>query len=196
MRIDFSRKSDGFLNGFPAFARQPEDEGAMDGDAEIVAVLGEPPRDIDQHSLFDVVQDLLIARFVADQEQSEPVVAQDLQRPTRDIRLGIAGPRDAKLSEFAGNGLCARQVVGKGVVIEEELLNLGECRLRPSDLVDDVANAAGAVAMTADGLRPQAERAARFAASAAVEGDVGMLQIADEIPLNVEIPLVDRRYER
>ena len=52
------------------------------------------------------------------------------------------------------------------------------------DLLDHMADAAGAVAMAADRLRPQAEGAARFAAAAGVERDVGMLQIADEVVLD------------
>ena len=54
---------------------RPEDEGAVDGDAELVAVLGEAARHVDQHALLDVVQDLLVAGFVADQQQAQPVVA-------------------------------------------------------------------------------------------------------------------------
>ncbi len=50
-------------------ARQPEDEGAVNLDAEFVAVLGEALGHVDQHALLDVVQDLLVAGFVADHEQ-------------------------------------------------------------------------------------------------------------------------------
>ena len=50
--------------------------------------------------------------------------------------------------------------------------------------------------MTADGLRPKAECAARFAAAAGINGNVGVLQIADEVVFDVEITFVDRRNER
>ena len=52
-----------------------------------------------------------------------------------------------------------------------------------------------AIAMAADGLRPEAEGAARFAAAPRVEGDVGVLQIAAEIILDDEVALIDRRDE-
>ena len=54
---------------------RPEDEGAVDLDAELVAVLGEALRHVDQHALLDVVQDLLVAGLVADHEQPAAVVA-------------------------------------------------------------------------------------------------------------------------
>ena len=72
----------------------------------------------------------------------------------------------------------------------------GKCLLRPGDLLDHMADAARAVAMAADGLRPQAEGAARFAAAAGIERDVGVLQIADEVILDPQVALVDRRDER
>ena len=153
-------------------------------------------RDVDQHALLDVVQDLLVAGLVADQEQPQPVVPHDLQSRARHVGLGVAGPDDAELADLACQRLDARQVVGQRVVVEEELLDLRERLLRPCQLLDDVADAARAIAMAADGLRPQAEGAARFAAAAGVERDVGVLQIADEIILDLEVALVDRRDER
>ena len=55
-------------------AGQAEDEGAVDLDAELVAVLGELLGDLDPHALLDVVQDLLVAALVADQQQPQAVV--------------------------------------------------------------------------------------------------------------------------
>ena len=115
-----------------ALAGQPEDEGAVDGDAELVAVLGEAPRHVDAHALPDVVQDLLIAAFVADQQQPQAVVAHDLERLARHIGLGVARPGDAELAELARDRLGARAVVGEGVVVEEELLHLRKRGFAPS----------------------------------------------------------------
>ena len=50
---------------------------------ELVAVLGELLRHLDPHALLDVVQDLLVAALVADQQQPQPVVAQHLQASSR-----------------------------------------------------------------------------------------------------------------
>src|SRR5262249_60034674 len=87
-------------------------------------------------------------------------------------------------------------VVGERVVVEEEFLDVREGGARPGQLLDHMPDAAYAVAVPADGLRPQAEGATRFAAAAGVERDVGMLQVAAEVVLDDEVALVDRRDER
>src|SRR5579862_314079 len=65
MRIDLRGEADGLLDGFLGFTRKAEDEGAVNGDSKLVTVLGEPAGHVDAHALLDVVQDLLIAGFVA-----------------------------------------------------------------------------------------------------------------------------------
>ncbi len=85
------------------------------------------------------------------------------------------------------------QIVGERVVVEEEFLHLRESLLGPRHLLDDVTDAAGSVAMTTHGLRPQAECAARLAAASGVERQVRMLQIPDEVVLDPEVPLVNGR---
>ncbi len=168
----------------------------MDGDAELVAIPGEAARDVDAHALSDVVKDLLVAAFVTDEQEPQAVVAHHFQRIARHVGLGVARPGDAQLAQLARDRLGARPVVREGVVVEEELPHLREGGFRPADFVDDVADAAGAVAMAADGLRPQTERAARFASAPRVERQIGMLEVADEIILDGQIALVDRRDER
>src|SRR4029453_7672802 len=56
VRINLGGKPDRLLDRLPGFAGKAEDEGPVDGDPELVAILAEPPRDVDQHSLLDVVQ--------------------------------------------------------------------------------------------------------------------------------------------
>ena len=41
-------------------ARQAEDEGAVDQDADFVAVAGEAPRAIEPHALLDVLENLAL----------------------------------------------------------------------------------------------------------------------------------------
>src|SRR5262249_35803593 len=175
VRIDLGGEADGLLDGLAALTRQAEDEGAVNDDAELVAILGKAPRHVDPHAFSNVVQNLLIAALVPDQQQAQSVVAHDLERVAWHVGLGVAGPDDAELAELARDRLAARTIVGEGIVVEEEFLHLRERGFRPADLVDDVADAARAVAMAADGLRPQAERAARFAAAAGIERNVRVL---------------------
>src|SRR5256885_14284511 len=51
--------------------------------------------------------------------------------------------------------------------------------------------AARAVAMAAHRLRPQAEGAARLAAATGIDRDIGMLEVADEVILDLEVALID-----
>ena len=94
-------------------ARQPEDEGAVDQDAELAAVLGEAPRDVGAQALLDVEQDLVVAGFVADQQQAQAVVLHDLQRLVGHIGLGVAAPGHAQLAHAARNRFDARQIGGR-----------------------------------------------------------------------------------
>ena len=196
VRIDLGREFDRFLDRFLGLPRQAHDEGAVDFDTEFVAVLGELLRDLDPHALLDVVQDLLIAAFVADQQQPQPVVAQHLQRRARHIRLGVARPRHTQLAQFLGDGFGARQVVRKSVVVEEQLPHLREILLHQPHFLGHMAGRADAVVMPADGLRPEAEGAAGFAAATRVQRHVGVHQVADEIVLDPQVALVDLGHER
>ncbi len=71
----------------PALTRQAQNERAVDGDAQFVAIAGELLGDFDAHTLLDVVQDLLVAGFITDQKQAQTAIAQLLQRFIRHIGL-------------------------------------------------------------------------------------------------------------
>jgi hypothetical protein len=126
VRIGLDGEADGFLDRFGGLAGQAQDEGAVDLDAELVAVLGELPRHVHPHALLDVLQDLLVAALVADQQKAQAVLRHHLQAVARHVGLGVAGPGDAELAQLARDGLGARQVVGEGVVVEEDLLQPGK----------------------------------------------------------------------
>src|SRR3954451_19078500 len=176
MRIDLDREADGFLDRLLGLAGEAEDEGTVGDDAKLAAILGESFGNVDEHAFLDVVKDLLVAGFVADQQEPQAIVLQYLQGRPRHIGLGIARPDDPELSDLAPNRFHARYVVCQCVVVEEEFLHLWKCLLLPRELFDHVAAAAGTVAVAADGLRPETERATRLAAAAAVERDVRVLQ--------------------
>ena len=55
----------------------------------------------DPHAFLDVVQDLLVAALIADQQEPQAIVAQDLERGARHIGLGVARPDDSELAELA-----------------------------------------------------------------------------------------------
>src|SRR5215470_10045905 len=105
VRVDFRGKADGFFDRLLGLTGKAEDEGAVDRDPELVAILGKASRDVDPHPLLDVVENLLIAGFIADKKQPQPVVAQHFQRCAWHVGLGIAGPGYAELAEFSGDRL-------------------------------------------------------------------------------------------
>ena len=112
------------------------------------------------------------------------------------LALALHDQTTPSLAELPGDVFGSRRVVGEGVVVEEELLDLREGGLGPADFLDHVADAAGSVAVAAHGLRPEAEGAARFAAPPGIEGQIGVLEIADEVVFDLEVALVDGRDER
>jgi len=140
VRVELARVPDRPLDRFTRLAGQPQDEGAVRRDAEVAAVAREPPRDVQAEALLDIVQDPLVARLVADEQQPQAVVLQDLQRLVRHVRLGVARPRDAEPAEPPGDRLGTWQVVGERVVVEEVFLHLREVAARPRDLGDDVVD--------------------------------------------------------
>src|SRR5215469_17068313 len=62
--VDFRGKPDGLLDRLFRYAGKPENEGPVDRDPELVAVLRKAPGNVDPHALLDVVEDLLIASFI------------------------------------------------------------------------------------------------------------------------------------
>ena len=73
--IDFFGELDGFADGFAGFPWQAEDESTVDGDAEFFAIGGELAGFFEADALFDLIENFLIAAFVADKEEAQPVVA-------------------------------------------------------------------------------------------------------------------------
>src|SRR6516225_1820541 len=68
MRIDLVCRPQREIKKLLGLSWQSHDEGAVDHDAELVAILGKSACDVDQDSLLDVVQYLLIAGLIADQQ--------------------------------------------------------------------------------------------------------------------------------
>jgi hypothetical protein len=71
---------DGVADRLLGLAGQAEDEVAVDGQAEVVAVLGEVARALHGGALLDVLEDLRIAGLEADDEQAAAGFLHGLQR--------------------------------------------------------------------------------------------------------------------
>jgi len=73
---------------FPGFAGQPKNERAMNQDAELSAIAAEAACDVGAY-LLDVVQDLVIARLEAHQQQAQNRCPSSLQKSCRAVRFSI-----------------------------------------------------------------------------------------------------------
>src|SRR4029078_8717347 len=114
VRIHFLSKFDRLLNCLFSLAGQANYESPMNGDAELMAVLGELPRMVEPHALLDIDENVAVAGLVAVHKYPEPVILEDLQRLVRDISLGVAGPGHADLPHAVGDHLRAFEIVGEG----------------------------------------------------------------------------------
>src|SRR5690349_21324740 len=74
MRIDLLREIQRLLNRLLRFARKTKNESAVNDNAKIVAIPGELLRDLDPHPFLDVIQNLLIAGFISDEQQTQTIV--------------------------------------------------------------------------------------------------------------------------
>jgi hypothetical protein len=189
-------KVDGVADRHPGFAGKPQDKVAVDGQTEIVAVLDEGACTFNGCTLLDVLEDLRIARLEADDEQTAARFFHRLQRVVVGSDTGVARPCEAKglelLAEVDGAGLLDVE----GVVVEEVLLYLGEGPLGLCQFRGHIICGALAPGVSAQRLRPEAERALRRAAAGGVERDEGMQQEGHVVARYVQVPHVDLRGPR
>ena len=182
---------DGVADGLFGLAGQAEDEVAVDDEAEVVAVLGEVAGALDGGALLDVLEDLRVAGLEADDEQAAAGFLHGLEGVVVGGDARGAGPGDAErlelFAELDGAGLLDVE----GVVVEEELLDVGEVFLGPLHLGGHVVGGALAPGVAGERLRPEAEGALRRAAAGGVERDVGVQQERHVVAGDVHVALVD-----
>jgi hypothetical protein len=163
----------------------------VDDEAEVVAVLGELAGALDGGALLDVLEDLRVAGLEADDEQAAAGFLHGLEGVVVGGDARGAAPGEAEglelLTELDGADLLDVE----GVVVEEELLDLGEVLLGPLELGGHVVGGPLAPGVAAEGLRPEAEGALRRAAAGGVERDVGMEQEGHVVLGDVHVALVD-----
>jgi len=78
--VQLLRELDGIEQRFARFAGQADDEIAVDGKAQFVAVLREAAGHIDGCALLDVAENLLVARFITDDEKTAACFLHRFQR--------------------------------------------------------------------------------------------------------------------
>jgi len=78
--IQLFREIDGTADAFARLARQSQNEVAMDGESELVAIFRELARALNCSALLDVLENLLIPGLVADNQQTAAGVPHSFQR--------------------------------------------------------------------------------------------------------------------
>ncbi len=91
-----------------------------------MTVLGELPCNICSDAFLDIHKNLLVAGFVADQQETQAVVLHDLECFVRNIGLCIARPGDTQLANFPGQCFYLFNIVSQRVIVEKKFLNLRE----------------------------------------------------------------------
>ena len=132
LAIELLGEVDGVADGLAGFAGQAEDEVAVDDEAELVAVALEVECALDGGALLDVLQDLRVAGLVADDQQAAAGFLHGFEGVVVGGDARGAGPGEAEglqlLAELDGAGLLDVE----GVVVEEELFDVGEELLWPA----------------------------------------------------------------
>ena len=138
---------------------------------ELVAVLGELAGALDGGALLDVLQDLLIARLVADDEQAAAGFLHGLQRLVIGGDARGAGPGQPERLQLCAQLDGARLLDVEGVVVEEKFFHVGPEFLGLRHLGGHGVGGTLAPRMSAQSLRPQAERTLRRASARGVQRD-------------------------
>src|SRR5262249_52412093 len=139
--------------------RQAENERAVNDNAGFVAGFGETAHLVHGDALFDAGQDVVIATFVADEEQTQSGVLEGLDRIVVEIGAAVATPGQAERRELFRNFTSAGKICGEGIVVEKEFLHLRKELLHVSHFVSDVLSGANTILVSADRLRPEAKSA-------------------------------------
>src|SRR3954451_12839245 len=95
--VELLCKVDALTNGVARFTRQSYDEIAVNRKAELFAVCGKAPRHIDSGAFFYVLQDLLIARFIANDEKAATSLFHGLQSVVIGGDARRTTPREVQL---------------------------------------------------------------------------------------------------
>ena len=132
LAVELLGEVDGVADGFLGLAGEAEDEVAVDDEAEVVAVLDEVACALDGGALLDVLEDLRVAGLEADDEQAAAGFLHGLEGVAVGGDARGAGPGDAEGLELCAELDGAGLLDVEGVVVEEELLDVGEVFFGPA----------------------------------------------------------------
>ena len=111
---------DGPADGFAAFAGETKDKISVHHQAKLVAILGELAGTLDGGALLDILQNLLVAGFIAHDQQTATGFLHGFQSFVVGSDTRGAGPRQVQRLDLGAkfNGTSLLNV--EGIVVEEE----------------------------------------------------------------------------
>ena len=172
LAIQFLGVVDGLLDGLFGFAGKADDEIAVHVNADLLAVLHEGAAHFHGRALFHVLQDLRVAGFEADDQQTRAGVGHGFQGFVIAVHAGGAGPLEAHGLEFLAERQNAVLADVESVVVEEKFLRLREHLVRLLEFARHVFHRAHAPGVAGKRLRPQAKSTKSRASARGVERNV------------------------
>ncbi len=142
---------------------------------------------------FYVLQDLLVTRFIAYNEQATARFFHSLQRVVVRGHARGTTPGELQRLQFAAELDGAGLLIIERVVVEEDLFEAGEIVQHPSTFVGDVVRRAQAPAVAGMGLRPEAEGTHGWTAARRIQRDEWVQEERNVVIAEIEIALVDLR---
>src|ERR1700733_9804313 len=196
--IEFLSKINGLLNSFARFARQPDDEVAVNANADFATILHEGTRHFYRGALLDVLKNLRVAGFKSHDEQSCSRVGHGFQRVVIAVHARCGGPLKFQRLELGAEIENAILANIKGVVVEENLFHLREIFDGLFYFAGHVFRRTRAPGMAGNRLRPHAESAQRWAAAGGVKRHVRIQEERNVVALYFQIALVNicREWQR
>src|SRR5262249_19374769 len=152
----------------------PDDEIAVNADAQLPAVPGERASCFDSRTFLDVLQNLIVARFEADDEEARSCIRHRLQRLVVAVHTRSAGPAKLQRPVPATELWTAILPQVERGVSEEEFPSVWKELRRLFPLTRDVVLGPDPPGVPRQRLRPQTKGAQRRAAARGVERHVGM----------------------
>src|SRR6266568_7751464 len=169
----------GLLNGLARFSRKSHDKGAVDGYPEFFAIFGELDCLLFGNTFFYVFEDLFVAGFVAYYHVVHTGITHNLESLLIAVGPGVYGPGHTKRPDQPGNRPRMFFVGTEGVVVEGNILDLGQVFLDPLDLFVDIMWRANTHFLAGIGLGPETERAFGRTATTRIDRDVGIFEVRD-----------------
>src|SRR5205807_3199651 len=146
---------------------------------------------LDACALLDVLEDLRIARFETDDQQTAARCFHRFKRFVVGVNSRSARPRSFERLQLFTNRDGSVLGPSECVIIKENFFEVWEKSPRVFDFGRDVLGTARSPRMPADGLRPKTKRAKRRTASRCIEGDIRIQQERNVVLRDIEITLVN-----